>query len=382
MKKILFFTPHGTLTGSEVLLWSFLKNFDRQQLQAALYCERSGPLLSSVPNDIASYTSPFLQGGLKGLTHKAVRQIGLYSHEKAILKMHRQVQPDCWYLNTILMFYLIPLAKKLGVKTVVHIHELNSIYEASSYEDMALAMQQADLVIGVTDKICKLARTMGATNVVRQKCLINPSREHVNLTRSRKLRESLGIAPNTFVWLMIGTPTHRKGFDFLPAIARHFQHQPCHFIWMGYTRYSGLTYLVEKQLAELSNVTLLTPQTTDYHNYIQLSDGFLLCSREDPFPLVMIEAASLAKPIVASEEVGAVEFIQPGMGELVSLSTPQHFIEAMQRVMDNPDTYDQTLLINESSEYSVDAQIGPWQEKILASWSPAPTASNAVACEV
>lgn len=381
MKKILFFTPHGTLTGSEVLLWSFLKNFDRQQLQAALYCERSGPLLSSVPGDIASYTSPFLQGGLKGLTHKVIRQIGLYSNEQAIIKMHRQVQPDCWYLNTILMFYLIPLAKKLGVKTVVHIHELNSIYEASSYEDMALAMQQADLVIGVTDKICKLARTMGATNVVRQKCLINPSREHVNLARVSKLRETLGIAPNTFVWLMIGTPTHRKGFDFLPTIAQHFQNQNCHFIWMGYTRYSGLTYLVEKQLAGLDNVTLLTPQTTDYHNYIQLSDGFLLCSREDPFPLVMIEAASLAKPIVASQEVGAAEFIQPGMGELVALSTPQHFIEAMQHVMANPDAYDQELLVSQSNEHSIDAQMKSWQEKILTSWAIAPIPSNSMACE-
>lgn len=383
MKKILFFTPHGTLTGSEVLLWSFLQNFDRQQFQAALYCERTGPLLKAVPNDIPTYSSPFLQGGLKGMTHKAIRQIGLYSNEKAIRAMHQQVRPDCWYLNTILMFYLIPLAKQLGVKTIVHIHELNSIYEACSYEDMAQAMQQADMVIGVTDKICQLARDMGATNVVRQRCLINPSREKVDPVRVQTLRKNLDIAPNTFIWLMIGTPTHRKGFDFLPTIAQHFRQQPCHFLWMGYTRYSGLTYLVEQQLAAagLSNVTLLKPQTTDYYNYIQLADGFLLASREDPFPLVMIEAASLAKPIVASEEVGAVEFIRPGMGELVFLSTPAHFIEAMQRVMDHPEAYDAEELMRQSQQHSIEVQMPIWQQTIASNWSTTNQHATSEACE-
>lgn len=383
MRKVLFFTPHGTLTGSEVLLWHFLDHFDRQHLQASLYCERNGHLLASTPPDVACFVSPFLRGGLRGLTNKVIRQVGLLSNESAIRRIHQQVQPDCWYLNTILMAYLVPLAKKLGVKTVLHIHELNSVFEAASHDDMARAMQQADLVIGVNDTICDFARTMGAAHVVQQRGFVDLSKQLVDPVRSRQLRERLGIAPGTHVWLMIGTPTHRKGFDFLPALARQFSGQPCHFLWMGYTPRTGLTYLIEKQLDALglTNVTLLEPQTDEYFNYIQLADSFLLCSREDPFPLVMIEAASLAKPIVASADVGAAEFLLPGMGELVPQSTVPHFIAAMQRVMDHPEGYDKSLLIRRSHEFSAEVQMRRWQETILSAWQPAAWAGRPVLSE-
>ncbi|MFP7656873.1 glycosyltransferase [Chryseobacterium proteolyticum] len=53
------------------------------------------------------------------------------------------------------------------------------------------------------------------------------------------------------------------------------------------------------------------------NDYINIFDIFLLLSREDPFPLVMLTAAKLKKPIVAFEQSGgAVEFLEGGFGVL------------------------------------------------------------------
>ena len=367
MKKVLFFTPHGTLTGSEVLLWNFLNHYDREQLQTALYCNGTGHLFASLPADVPYFRSPFQETGARGLLARVLHHSGVSVYERAIIQAHNKVKPDCWYINTILMFHLIPLAKKLGVKTIAHINELNSLYESISYNEMAFAMQNADVVIGITERICALAKTMGAKRVLQQSCFVDLSSQVVNPARDSELRLELGINATDFVWLMIGTPNYRKGIDLLPDIVRHLKDQSCHFIWMGDSRQTGLTYLVEQQLKAfgLTNVSFVQNQVADYYNYIQLANALLLPSREEPFGNVIIDAASLGKPIVASVEGGAVEFVLPGMGELVALSTADEFAAGMRRVMSNPLAYSADLLVSRSHEYSTEVQVDIWQRQIL-----------------
>jgi glycosyltransferase involved in cell wall biosynthesis len=368
MKTVLFFTPHGTLTGSEVLLWNFLKHFDRQKMRAALYAERDGQLVASLPRDIPYFSSPFQRKGVTGIFYKFLRQLSLFSNKKNLMNIHNSLNPDCWYLNTVLMFYLVPLARKIGVKTIIHLNELHSQYECISYADMAAAMQQADLVIGISDHICNLAKTMGAREVLHQDCFVDLANRSMNLDRSAALRIKLGIQPTTFVWLIAGTPTYRKGVDFLVSLASYFKNKSCHFIWMGFAKNTGLTYLVEQQIIELglTNVSLLPLQTDDYYNYMSCANGFLLLSREEPFGNVIIDAASLGKPIIASAEGGAIEFMRPNMGELVETSNVPQFIYAMEKVIANQHQYDPQLLIRQSYEYSASVQVEQWERKILS----------------
>jgi glycosyltransferase involved in cell wall biosynthesis len=52
--------------------------------------------------------------------------------------------------------------------------------------------------------------------------------------------------------------------------------------------------------------------------YFSLFDAFLLTSREDPFPLVCLEAAALATPIVCFEDAGGMpEFVGEDAGFVV-----------------------------------------------------------------
>jgi hypothetical protein len=64
------------------------------------------------------------------------------------------------------------------------------------------------------------------------------------------------------------------------------------------------------------------------HALLALSDIFCLTSREDPFPLVMLEAAALGKPVVCFDRAGgASEFCALGGG----LAVPYLDVEAMAR---------------------------------------------------
>jgi glycosyltransferase involved in cell wall biosynthesis len=65
---------------------------------------------------------------------------------------------------------------------------------------------------------------------------------------------------------------------------------------------------------------------TDYLDFLAATEVFLLTSREDPFPLVVLEAAAFGKPIVCFECAGgAPEFVQRDAGVCV----PFGDVEAM-----------------------------------------------------
>ncbi|RAJ97770.1 glycosyl transferase family 1 [Larkinella arboricola] len=368
MKKILFFTPYGSFTGSEVVLWTYLQNFDRGQLRAALYSEQQGPLTQQLPADIPLFTSPFDRGRLQRIYSKVTNAMGVEVYKNNIRRIQEQYQADYWYLNTVLMFPLSSLAEQMGVRTISHIHELHSSFESIGYQEMAHAMTYSDLVIGVTGQICELATVMGAKKTALLYPVVDLSRKTISSQRVEELRKQLKIAPGAFVWTMVGTRIYRKGVDLFPFIAQALADQSCHFIWMGNSKPTGLNYLVDSQVKALNlpNVSFVDVQTDDYYNYLQLADGLVMTSREEPFGKIMTEAASLGKPLVAPNAGGAREFISQGMGELIDYPTPEEFRKAMLNVMQNPAAYHKELLIEKSHQFDAGIQTKHWQEAILA----------------
>lgn len=345
-----------------------MKNYNRNLLQAALHSDQLGPLTKELPADVPLFTTPFNGSLASSLYHKSLNALGVKVYENNIRKIHNQYKPDYWYLNTVLMLPLTSLAERLGVKVIAHVHELHSSFESITYEQMAHAIPYAELVIGVTQQICELATIMGAKRTALHYPIVDLTNKRVSTQRAGELRKSLGIAPDTFVWAMVGTRIYRKSIDIFPFIAQALADQPCHFIWMGNSTPTGLNYLVDKQIESLglSNVTFIDIQTDDYYNYLQLSDGLLLTSREEAFGKVIVEAATLGKPIVAPVAGGAREFILPTMGEFVDYPTPEEFRRAMLLVMNNLKAYDSTLLQERSQHFDVNAQIQAWEQTILS----------------
>ncbi|MBC7746223.1 MAG: glycosyltransferase family 4 protein, partial [Flavobacterium sp.] len=123
---------------------------------------------------------------------------------------------------------------------------------------------------------------------------------------------------------LIGTLDWRKGAELLPLIIdrliKRYPNQPIHFRWKGVHK---KTVEFKRMQYELTNMNIqnqvtfeeASPEVWEFYSSINL---LLLCSKEDPYPLVVLEAASFKKPCICFENAGgAPEFIQKDAGTVV-----------------------------------------------------------------
>src|SRR5205814_4023764 len=86
-------------------------------------------------------------------------------------------------------------------------------------------------------------------------------------------------------------------------------------------------YMAALRRSESPNVTFLGVKR-DARPYLRAGDVFLLSSREDPFPLVALEAAQCGLPILCFADSGGMqEFVEGDAGYVV----PAADVEAMAR---------------------------------------------------
>lgn len=76
---------------------------------------------------------------------------------------------------------------------------------------------------------------------------------------------------------------------------------------------------------------------TDIDQYVKAADVIVSCSYREGLPLNIMEAMLCAKPIIASENRGHRELIQPGVsGILVPPSHPEAYAEALENLFASP----------------------------------------------
>jgi glycosyltransferase involved in cell wall biosynthesis len=121
----------------------------------------------------------------------------------------------------------------------------------------------------------------------------------------------------------IGFGDHRKGLDLFADCAKHVCMADAHvtFIWVGIPE----PLLLEKVNHELmgSNAAkkfITTGWQSDSNYYYAASDLYILTSREDPFPTVVMEAMDAYLPVIAFKDGGGyVELISDETGTLVPM---------------------------------------------------------------
>ncbi len=119
----------------------------------------------------------------------------------------------------------------------------------------------------------------------------------------------------------LATPDLRKGIDMIIPLAVKLKNTDIAFkiIWVGGLA-SDNTIKIIKQDAKKCGVEdhiIFIENTSTPDDYINVFDVFVLLSREDPFPLVLLSAANLMKTIIAFDKSGgAPELLNEGVGFL------------------------------------------------------------------
>jgi glycosyltransferase involved in cell wall biosynthesis len=287
--------------------------------------------------------------------------------EYRIRQIHKEFKANLWYINSINTRDVSPLARSLKVPYIVHCHEL-PYYYGYSHSELSLSnmLKGAALAIGCSKRVQTNLASMGAPSTITIYESVDV--ERIAAARSRaQIRKSLGIPETAFIWGMAGGGYYRKGADFVPEILQALKGKDVYFIWIGDLVDSGYSLFVKALLKNhnISNFVVTGNQNDRYFDYLDCIDGFCLTSREDPFPLVMIEAAALGKPIVSFASGGVEEFFKEGMGKIVKNFDIRELTAAMDDIMQSSNRFNAEVSRERAKEFDAARIAHQWQESLL-----------------
>ena len=246
------------------------------------------------------------------------------------------------YLNSAASGHLAELTSRLGVPHIAHIHELeNSIQRWVGPEKMALLRQHTHRFIAASAAVAEnlvLNHAIPKRRIqVVHEYISSTGLAEISLATKKKCRGALHLRPDAKIVLGCGTTDWRKGPDLFVQVAAETvagYKRPLEFVWVGAeTRAGEIRELEEMAAAKgiAGRVRFTGPVATPLA-YMLAADVFLLPSREDPFPLVCLEAADCGLPVICFADAGGMpDFVGTEHGVVV----PYLDATAMARALKN-----------------------------------------------
>lgn len=364
MKRILFFTPFGGRSGSEMLLWNIIKQLDPARYEAVMYADQVGAMKTDLPAHVPFHTSPYNEGFLSRTVSKVASAAGFLAYERRILALHARYKPDFWYINTIMMAHVASLVKRVGVRVIAHVHEMPYVLYEPVNKNELQQMLTAELVLSSSTSACQSLAIMGATSPKVLHPGIDFSPIKPAPARVARLRQQYQIPANAFIWGLSGSLIYRKGIDYLPQLASLMKQagRSCYFVWMGGGSDNAAEYYMRCELAHYghTNVLFTGALNETYYDHMALIDAFLLPSHEETFGMVNIEAAYLGKPIIAFNSGGVTDIMTEGMGKVVTSWNVADFAAAMLDLMDGRISVDPAISRKRALDFSLENLYAQW----------------------
>ena len=248
---------------------------------------------------------------------RATRRLAVRVEEHAARRVLSDERPSLVYANTVKSACYIRPALELGVPVVLHCHEDDSMVED------VLARYRLD---GVYDRVwlvaCSAAsasRLAEATGVDVGAVTVITEAVDVDDVLANAAVPSPGWARSTgMVVGGCGTVDYRKGIDQWLRVAAQVRDAlgpTCpRFEWIG--RVADESYPALARELGLGGIVEFVGERTNPYPMLAALDIVTVTSRHDAFPLVVLEAMALGRPIVAFD-VGGIREQLGDTGRLV-----------------------------------------------------------------
>jgi O-antigen biosynthesis protein len=256
------------------------------------------------------------------------------SHCKKNGNRQAQILSDIWnqgarkaFTSTTVAGSMVEPLKGHGYKVVSLIHELPGIIcDMGLEEALRNVAEFSDTVVFpscyVSEKVRELSPIEEHKIVIRPQGLFHKnSFKGKKADAHRQMRAEFGIPEKSKVVMGMGYGDFRKGIDLFVRIGLEVVRSApeVFFVWFG-TCDPALQLPLEKIIAEneAKKRILFPGRRLDPDLYFSGSNLFLLTSREDPFPSVVLAAMDAGLPVVAFEGAGGFcELLEAGGGMLV-----------------------------------------------------------------
>jgi glycosyltransferase involved in cell wall biosynthesis len=259
-----------------------------------------------------------------------------------------EIEPHMWedvslvYSNTCTNgAFLRPLPPD-GPPVITHMHELPFAIGCFGEENFELVKKQTTHFIACSDAVSQALQKLHAIpgekiSMVYGGISVSSIRERALERSVTEARQWCGLGEQDFVIGACGFADWRKGPDLFLQLAdslrrRNGPSRKLSFLWTGRIPgdSAGRILLHDLQRLGLGETVKFIGEQANPYPFLNACDVFCSCSREDPFPLVMLEAAALGKPTVCFENSGgAPEFCARGAG----FTVPYLNLEAMGQML-------------------------------------------------
>jgi glycosyltransferase involved in cell wall biosynthesis len=326
--RVLFISHSASRNGATILLLSFLRWLrPRVDWEIEVLMNGRGPLLqefeaiakTTVWRDpdtrLRALLPPSMSSFRQGVVNACARLTLPNGHF------------DLVYANTTAAAPLVGLLGDRARTLLWHVHELAYAMKSTlTQPSWVQGFGQATRYVAVSEAVrAALASEHGIDDarIDLVHGFIDSRELSAEEVRSRRanVRARLGISEDAFVVGGCGSLGWRKGSDLFLQIARHLASteagRDVEFLWVGGTpgEPAALEFEHDARSLALGARCRLVTSTADVLDHYCAMDAFALTSREDPFPLVVLEAADHGVPTLCFTDAGgANEFVANDAG--------------------------------------------------------------------
>ncbi len=344
--KVLFVGHDGSPTGAPVLLLNIVrylkKSFD---IEAAIILLTDGPLQKDFADLAPTY--------VVDKDYKTDKDYERFRH--LVLQLWKEGY-DSAICNTAVTGKCTEILYQAGFIVVSAIHEMSSVIHALKVEEecKTIACYAHNIVFPadiVRNDFEKISGSLGGRAIISPQGLLQAP---VAMPAAKEqVCDLLKIPRDSMLVLAAGLGDLRKGLDLYLQVARHIGQQDnrFHFIWIGNIAANlDVWFKRDMDIPLLQRYFHHIPFTDNLALYYQAADVFVLPSREDPFPTVVIEALANGLPVVAFDKCGGyIDLLACKQnGELIPYGDIESMAAAIVRIAANKEMHTTTAKIERS----------------------------------
>lgn len=319
-KKIYFLLPGLTFGGAERVIFTLCNYLDRTQFKPTLVLfNQEGMPLNLLNSDVE----------VIDLKIDRIRY-AIFS----VLKLIRKEKPDIvfggWGEVSAFLSPFIPLFPKTKFvareTNVVSEHvkrkEIRFFYRFYNNFHKIIA-QSDDMLVDLEENFKIKSEKITKIN--------NPVDVEFIQSKMNSTEELFNTSVKNLV--AIGNLTERKGFDLLLEVFSHLKDEPIHLSILGEGKDREIL-IQKKEALGLINIHFLGNQPNPYP-YLKQADLFVLSSRYEGFPNVLLEAGVCGTYALANDCPGGInEIIQPGInGEIADIRNSEDFAAKIKELL-------------------------------------------------
>lgn len=331
--RLLQITHDLDLGGLQQVIYNLCRTLDRSRFDISVLCLREKGLFA---NDVEALGIPvyLLEQKERGADYFAFRKVA---------KLLRELRIDVIHTHNTQPFFDGTMAAMLaGVRTVIHTDHARAFPDKLRYmvAEWAMALY-AYRVVGCSEHTSRQLRRyekIPERKIVTIPNGIDGSRFELTIDRQAKRRE-LGIHEQGSVIGLAVRLSDQKGITFLlQAMPRILAKHPDTTLLIAGD--GDLRMDLEREAQELgiaSRVKFCGPRK-DIPELLKLLDFYVLPSKWEGLPMVILEAMAAGCPVVATDVGGNSTAVVNGVtGALVPPQDPAALADAVIRLLDSPE---------------------------------------------